>query len=1113
MIASKSANKVLDSRLVQVFRGRLKDWAEELQKCSDTIVAISRKAPRLIELMVREGFLSESVLSRVIAEQALPFLIQNDNSGFVVVDDAMTYGTTFKHVYNLTKQAQHRCGGNIQKLSGIPFAVGQEANIKYRELAKKYFLELAPEQIASFVNNEMLAFRLLGKPYDIEHPMLTWTGDFSDNYKLETALNEITDSLDSQKFCIETSVPTSENSVLIRRWTILLSANSRFNVYPRSDFRKLRIYLNPENNRLIVTAMCPVSLSNTDMDSFKEILPKPLNELWSEVAIRIDPKAVGHISKAGSYSLAMWANFLLEMVLLRDIKATFFEAFKNNMLQSQMVGPCSEDLQYLIGPVLCSRFESLLAQFLECENFKPVFFPPFDYANEIVEEKIPQEYAENYTKKLASLIEKALEVNDIFQDIFYTQHTDIEIPSRSANKDNIDDDDRLDFGITYSKLRKTILSKFPDVDEIDIHECLDKLIDNGAIVPRYRNMSVSDKSVIWTRTFRVGEGIVKQAGHTVRLLFEKLSAALGEKELPPLLFEKYCALALCVATDNNMLSPLQSLEIKKLFHLYGARPALRYGKKTEFLTDWAVNYNILSRSKSVGFSEINGCYSLQKDIDKSFPEYECPWDDDVKDGLHDLAALVVEIYKKHSGSELVALTSTATEKELQRALEAELQLWLYDYTTSVHHGLTKLSLLAEVADKNTPTEDELKIVNSVLSKLANFTAQVNIKHDLAKERQNIYEKIDKLVSTDDKIIMNRCWRKLKTTLNGRINPESNSSGLQEITSTLRIVHVTTRILRELLTVAGLSDSRSKGLEASLNLLQVTLDNPEKVDRVTRTIFSSYDSKTDITALVTIAKNQPLDDFKKAFPEIRKLIIEIANRCEQVLISHGIDQEYEKPEILPLPHYIMMWDIKDSTNEKNRDELESLIVIANRKIKVTFGNQIKGFQADSKDDSNSLACEKFADVLTIFRILNEVFHDKCFRAGCEVNLQGELKYYSKSESLGGRAFEYTARVMNFYKELKGELTRWAGDPVIPEPTDKNYMVVSEFAKRYAQEENAWPTNKTHIVNELSGTYKIRIKDSLPMSLTILQPVDSKPNGLEKADGTTNKADSIDLFQSL
>jgi hypothetical protein len=255
------------------------------------------------------------------------------------------------------------------------------------------------------------------------------------------------------------------------------------------------------------------------------------------------------------------------------------------------------------------------------------------------------------------------------------------------------------------------------------------------------------------------------------------------------------------------------------------------------------------------------------------------------------------------------------------------------------------------------------------------------------------------------------------------------------------------------------------------------------------MFAATKSEPDITTLLTAVKSKPLNNFKEAFPSIRDLVLEIANRCERVLQVHGIDQKNEQPYVLPPPRYIMMWDIIGSTEQEDRNTIEPLIVDVNRRIKETIGDRIQDFHADSKDDGNGFICEHFTDALTAFQLLNENFHGYRFRAGCDVNLQGQLNYYPKSKTLGGRAYEYAARVMAFFKEIRNSAL-WSGASIPSESAETSYMTVSEFAKRYAQEEGAWPTSGTYIVNELGGRYKARVNASLPMSLTILQPLTAK-----------------------
>lgn len=57
MLVSNS-NSIKKSRFVNKYKPYLKEWSNRLEEENHTIVAISRKGPRLLELLVREGLLS-----------------------------------------------------------------------------------------------------------------------------------------------------------------------------------------------------------------------------------------------------------------------------------------------------------------------------------------------------------------------------------------------------------------------------------------------------------------------------------------------------------------------------------------------------------------------------------------------------------------------------------------------------------------------------------------------------------------------------------------------------------------------------------------------------------------------------------------------------------------------------------------------------------------------------------------------------------------------------------------------------------------------------------------------------------------------------------------------
>src|SRR5207249_2114695 len=120
--------------------------------------------------------------------------------------------STFSRTYSLAQECYRRCKGTGSVI-GLPFAVSEEASAVYLRLVSKYFLPLKVEQLAAFVNNEVSAFKLLGKPFDIEHPILTFLGDFTDRYRFEAILEQIAWRLQGRLIPLTSEVPTTEGFV------------------------------------------------------------------------------------------------------------------------------------------------------------------------------------------------------------------------------------------------------------------------------------------------------------------------------------------------------------------------------------------------------------------------------------------------------------------------------------------------------------------------------------------------------------------------------------------------------------------------------------------------------------------------------------------------------------------------------------------------------------------------------------------------------------------------------------------------------------------------------------------------------------------------------------
>jgi len=1072
------------SRLVQMYKGRLRDWAYELEQSRGLVLAISRKGPRLLELLVREGLLPSSFMNRVICEQALPFL-QDCPDDLIVIDDSLNYGSTFSKVISLARQIYEKCKG-AGKVVGLPFAISNEASQEYLSSVSKYFLDLKANQIASFVNNQVSAFHLLGKPFDIEHPILTLLGDFSDFIRVEAALRQIAWRLQGELIPLNYDVATEGGVFKSRTWTVLLNQCSEVNG-SHLGYGKLRFYVNPEATQISLVSMRPFAISQENMAHLTEELPVPLNELWALAAQSIYDAPLPALETASQRSLSMWANFLFEALLLNAVKDTVFEELGSEGLDVISAGPRENDLRLIVGPQLARRAESELDSFFRDKTVNSNYFElnPDPSLRDVADEKIPEQYKFGYEKELASLLEPARDVDDVLSAVFYAQHRAIELASRTTQEKA---EGRLEFGVTYEKLRRLVQSIVPNATDVIIHRSFDKLIDTGCIVPRYINMA--DRSApIWVRAFRVGEGTTTIAAQAVRLLFETLSAKLELNELPPLLFEKFCVLALSVATDNNVaLAPLSTPEIKKGFHLYGARLVITTGQQQGFLLNWAVEHGVLTGSHTEQtLSETVGPYRLDPHVEGLYPEKECPWDDDTKEALQDLAALVKEIRSAPGLKDraLIALTSVATDQEFHTAIAAELDLWLHDPRYSVYDGLKTLGRLSTRVNNSgplVPTDKELLKANASLVQTARFTAQVDVKKELSEKRAEIYRQIGDVAGRNE--LTKRVWRRLSGTLENRAQSERYAPGCAEVLSALRIAYRTNRVLRDLLVLAGHEDAlnRGKSLEESLGLLRQILEDAHLVDQVTRSLFEAKDQRPSVDSLIGEALVHLPCSFPETFTYLRPVIVEIAARCEEVLRLYGTEEYREGFELLEPPRFIVMWDIRGSTEVENRDVLEPMIIKANRQILGTLRNNAFDFRAESKDDGNGLICSKFSQVLTVFQILTEVFHDRSFRAGCEVNLQGRLNYYPGSKSLGGRAFEHAARIAAMFKEVRSDSTHWSNTTPPSEP-DSSYLVVGEFARRYAEKEREWSVSGFE-VNEPNGQFEARVKGALPISVTIL-----------------------------
>lgn len=1075
------------SRFGRIYSADLKAWADELQKASGLIVAIARKGPRLIEAMIKDGFLPSGFLERVTSNKALPF-IRDIEGGLVIADDAIIYGSTFLKEFNIAQQVS----GKPANVICLPFAFCDEfSSSEAKSVVERngYSYSLNGDEIPSFVNNQVQSFYHLGKPYDLEYPILSISGDFLNLEDLEGALDRTAKKTNG----ILIPVHGVDFDGRIRySWTILF--DSEVYVPGRTpDLCKLRIYLDQNFEQLRISAMSPYAFSKSTLLNLDEHLPRPLGLAWGKVREVIDEDAEGSLLKAMWLGLVTWANYLAALPLLKQSARTLLTELGESYVWD---GPTTYDLQLLVGPRIAGQVEGWLHNYLDADSNNGfddhVEFPPctIEIPDEHVSEEIPQECVINYFRLRTEELKLATDIRDSLEAVFFAQHVELEIATRDKD---VDLNSRLDFGVTMRGLQKIVSEALGEPVSLRLfHFWFDTLIDRGSVVPKYINIRSHGSEPVWVRSFRVGESDPRDYVHRIVYLFSVLSEVMQTEALERELFEKYSVLALFDSGDKE-LRPLRLKEFEKGYHLYGARPKVKLGQRSQFLMDWA-------RYRSRIFRDQGSKYVLDEEKVKRFPlPVNNPVDIYVQQAAEQLAIWTKRIHDQLGLDALVTITSVATPREFQRSLEAELELWLHHGRNSIHQSLDFLGDLASKAENGEQIDHLLTKANDVISETANYTAQTKYKCDLYSNSSSTLKSIKDLSEGDRELKWT--WRKIESSLRQRARRE-HAAYHEEIRSVLRVVHQTNNLVRDILTLAGFTDNRSQPVESRLfDLLQI-LNDPQKLHPVTRAVFVDLSSSENLVAMIEHALQILPDNFPNTFRILHPIIMEIASRCERVYSTFCVEDPEVVERYIETPFFLLMWDIRDSTKVEDRIELSRVIRRANRQIRAVLGDNAIDFDETSLDDGNHLMCEKYENILAVFAILDQIYRVEnvryandeplVFRAGCVLSTAGGLVYYPDMDTRAGRAYEFAARMMNMFKEISNDNAAWISDPAteddgtprLPNEPKASYLVLDEAVYRHAVEDESWSIPREMRLEHPSGSYISRVHGARMRSIYLL-----------------------------
>lgn len=471
---------------------------ERIELC----VAISRKAPRLLEWSLGKqcgGGIP------VITELALPFLNMVDYHQCVVLDEAIYHGTTFEKVLSLLESAN----SHWKRLEAKPLVVTTEAlnSDVIKSHLSSYNNIIEQNELPFFVDSVISKFLELGKPYDVEYPIVyidlkyDITEEMLDSIMVN--LSEIESDVchinkdDIHYYKVENY--SHECNKIFFSYTYRTDYRFAHEEYGRMipDFSKLRFYV--RGNRLCIASIAPYTIPEQFIARNHRMFTGEFEDIWEMLYAKVGYGNDEEYEYQKTKSLVMATNYLLSYGHFLSLKESLLKALDGYAEKVEFYQD-KDDLIYLFGEVLAN------ALLLKLENVKS--FVLNGAALNLGKSKdvfIPDTYWVNYNQQIAlDNLRKGQTENValMISSIFSAMHWQVEIPSRKAN---YEDYSRLRFGESYASIKERLERVSNESNLLNaIHENIDQRIDRGSIVPNYVRVEFGIFSS-WKRLFRSGE--------------------------------------------------------------------------------------------------------------------------------------------------------------------------------------------------------------------------------------------------------------------------------------------------------------------------------------------------------------------------------------------------------------------------------------------------------------------------------------------------------------------------------------------------------------------------------------------------------------------------------
>lgn len=484
----------------------IKDWYQGLAGEGRLCLAISRKAPRLLEWCKQEFGAEESL--HVVSELALPFVDMRNYSVCTVVDEAIYNGTTFSKVLSiancLSESADYEAQANPLVLTSSalenPDIMTKLVSTQRIEKRDTYF----------FIDAIISKFLTLGKSYDIEYPIFYIELDREIDENRMNSMLEHFSILERNKrelsqdatYYYGTHTYSREQERSYSSYTYLtdyLYRSLPSGVKP--EFAKLRFF--KKGSRLSIVSMSPYVVTDAYVDSSVAKFDAHLEKIWRYIKAASKRYNIGVEDEEYNYqkrkSLVVMMNYLLSFTQFLKVKESLEQVLMGEILSDFKVD--GTDLVLLMGEMegkqVAQQLNAVLASYPQEDiAIYPVCnmdgaMIPFNYENDY-----------RFWINVDNLDHRTITLSQMISNQFSAMHWYVELPSRSLEKSF----NRLRFGESYASLYQRYQDYFAQgvATKRQVSQAIDARIDRGSIVPNYVRHQ-SSASDYWTRLFRSGE--------------------------------------------------------------------------------------------------------------------------------------------------------------------------------------------------------------------------------------------------------------------------------------------------------------------------------------------------------------------------------------------------------------------------------------------------------------------------------------------------------------------------------------------------------------------------------------------------------------------------------